>query len=175
MSAAESATPVESDAYTAALVRALQRNVQLVGELAARYGVEILPERDRDAPQVASPGAIDRLLGVEMRALAQEQVRVLLVDTDMRVRGQRVIYQGNCRCVDVRVAEILRPAVVAGVPSIIVAHNHPSGNPQPSAQDVQMTSDLLEGGRLLGITVVDHVVIGDPEIVSFNRDVWSKT
>ena len=174
MSATEGATPVESDAYAGAILRTLQRNVQLVGELAARYGVEILPERDRDAPQVASPGAIDRLLGVEMRALAQEQLRVLLVDADMRLRGQRVIYQGSCRRVDVRAAEILRPAVVAGVPSIIVAHNHPSGNAQPSAQDVQMTSNLCEGGRLLGITVVDHVVIGDPEIVSFNRDVWGK-
>ena len=67
-----------------------------------------------------------------METLAHEQVRVLLLDRRNRVVGQRVIYQGNAYSSVVRPAEVLRPAVVEGVPHIIVAHNHPSGDASPS-------------------------------------------
>lgn len=73
----------------------------------------------------------------------------------------------------VRPAEILRPAVVAGVPSIIIAHNHPSGDPAPSPEDLRITRDLIRAGKLLGIELLDHVVIGargqNPEFVSLKE------
>ena len=119
-----------AEAHTEALLEALRQNLHVLGELAVRYEVETLPERDPDAPDICSPEGVQRLLGPEMGALAQEQVRVLLLDRRNRVVGQRVIYQGNAYSSVVRPAEVLRPAVLEGVPHLIVAHNHPSGAPR---------------------------------------------
>ncbi len=149
-----------------ALLDALRQNLHVLGELAVRYEVEIDPGRDADAPAIGSPQDVQRLLGPEMGALAQEQVRVLLLDRRNRVVAQRVVYQGNAFSSVVRPAEVLRPAVVAAVPHIIVAHNHPSNDPTPSPQDVKVTKDLAEAAKLLGVEMLDHVVIGGHEAVS---------
>ncbi len=150
-----------------ALLEALRRNLHVLGELAVRYEVETLPERESDAPALCSPRDVQRLLGAEMGALAQEQVRVLLLDRKNRLVGQRVIYQGNAYSSVVRTAEVLRPAVMAAVPHIIVAHNHPSGDSAPSPQDVKVTKELAAAAKLLGVDLLDHVVIGASDAVSF--------
>ena len=152
--------------HTDALLEALRTNLHVLGELAVRYEVETDPGRAADAPAMTSPEAVRRLLGPEMGTLAQEQVRVLLLDRRNRVVSQRVIYQGNCFSSVVRPAEVLRPAVVVAAPNIIVAHNHPSGDASPSPQDVCVTKELAKAAELLGITLLDHVVIGGDEAVS---------
>lgn len=149
-----------------ALLEALRQNLHVLGELAVRYEVETLPERDPDAPALCSPEAVQRLLGPEMGALAQEQVRVLLLDRRNRAVGQRVIYQGNAWSAVVRPAEVLRAAVVAAVPHVIVAHNHPSGDASPSSDDVAITKELAEAAKLLGVELLDHIVIGRGDAVS---------
>ena len=149
-----------------ALLEALRQNLHVLGELAVRYEVETLPGRDPDAPALCSPEAVHRLLGPEMGALAQEQVRVLLLDRKNRAVGQRVVYQGNAWSAVVRPAEVLRAAVVAAVPHIIVAHNHPSRDPSPSPDDIKVTKELAEAATLLGIELLDHVVIGGDRAVS---------
>ncbi len=149
-----------------ALLDALRQNLHVLGELAVRYEVEIDPERADDASALCSPQDVQRLLGPEMGALAQEQVRVLLLDRRNRVVGQRVLYQGNCYSSVVRPAEVLRPAVVAAVPHIIIAHNHPSGDASPSPDDIKVTKDLAEAAKLLGVELLDHVVIGRSEATS---------
>ena len=116
--------------HTNALLEALRANLHVLGELAVRYEVETRPQRSDDAPAIGSPQDVQRLLGPEMGALAQEQVRVLLLDRKNRVVAQRVVYQGNAFSSVVRPAEVLRPAVIAAVPNIIVAHNHPSCAPR---------------------------------------------
>ena len=151
---------------TEVLLEALRRNLHVLNELAVRYEVETDPARADGGPSITSPGDVQRLLGEEMGALCQEQVRVLLLDRRNRVTGQRVIYQGNAFSSVVRPAEVLRPAVVEGVPHLIVAHNHPSADPSPSPQDLTVTSELAEAADLLGLTLLDHVVIGGDEIVS---------
>ena len=149
-----------------AVLEALRQNLHVLGELAVRYEVETLPERDPDAPALCSPEAVQRLLGPEMAVLAQEQVRVLLLDRKNRVVGQRVIYQGNDHSSVVRPAEVLRPAVLVAAPNIIVAHNHPSGDASPSPADIRVTKDLAEAAKLLGVELLDHVVIGRGEATS---------
>ena len=104
-----------------------------------------------------------------MSPLAQEQLRVLLLDTKNRVVGQRVVYQGNISSAIVRPAEVLRPAVVEAVPSIIVSHNHPSGDPTPSPEDAACTREMSQAARLLGIDLLDHVVIGGDRFVSLKE------
>ena len=152
--------------HTDALLEALRTNLHVLGELAVRYEVETDPGRAADAPAMTSPEAVRLLLGPEMGTLAQEQVRVLLLDRRNRVVSQRVIYQGNCFSSVVRPAEVLRPAVVLAAPHIIVAHNHPSGDASPSPQDVSVTKELAKAADLLGIDLLDHVVIGGDEAVS---------
>ncbi|MCY4392941.1 MAG: DNA repair protein RadC [Chloroflexi bacterium] len=153
-------------AHTEALLEALRRNLHVLNELAVRYEVETDPGRADEASAITCPDDVQRLLGAEMGALCQEQVRVLLLDRRNRVTGQRVIYQGNCFSSVVRPAEVLRPAVLEGVPHLIVAHNHPSSDPSPSPQDVKVTRELAEAAKLLGLELLDHVVIGGDEAVS---------
>ena len=134
----------------AALLEALRSNLHLLGEIAMRYEVETQPERPEDPPAINCPDDVRRLLGPEMAQLAQEQLRVLLLDTKNNVVGQRVVYQGNVSSAIVRPAEVLRPAVIEAVPSIIISHNHPSQDPTPSPEDVAITRGADAGGQAAG-------------------------
>ncbi len=155
-----------SNGSESALLDALRSNMSLLGELAARYEVATRPDGPEDPPSISSPYDVYRLLGPEMSVLAQEQLRVLLLDSKNSVVGQRVIYQGNVSSSMVRAAEVLRPAVVEAVPGVIVVHNHPSGDPDPSPNDVQITRKLKQAAELLDIELLDHVVIGMKRHVS---------
>ena len=152
-----------------ALLDALRSNLTLLGEIAMRYEVNTQPERPKAPPSIGTPGDIHSLLGPEMSNLAQEQLRVLLLDTKNHVIGQRVVYQGNVSSSIVRAAEVLRPAVVEAVPSIAIAHNHPSGSADPSPEDVAITRKLKQAADLLDIELVDHVVIGRGRFVSLKE------
>ena len=152
-----------------AVLEALRSNLALLGELAARYQVDFQPERPADRPQINSPQDVFNLLGPEMSALAQEQLRVLLLNTRNQVMAQRIVYQGNVNSSIVRPAEVLRAAVIESAPSIVIAHNHPSGDPTPSPEDVSITRELVQGGKLLGIDLLDHIVIGGSKWVSLKE------
>ena len=153
----------------AVLLNALRINLSLLGEIAMRYEVETQPERPDDPPSITTPKDVHTLLAPEMSGLAQEQLRVLLVNTKKVVVGQRIIYQGNISSAIVRPAEVLRPAVVEAVPSIIVSHNHPSKDPTPSPEDVACTRELSEAAKLLGVELLDHIVIGGKRYVSLKE------
>ncbi len=149
-----------------ALLDALRSNLNLLGELAMRYEVSTRPEGPEDPPSINCSRDVYDLLGPEMSKLAQEQLRVLLIDIRNNVLGQRVVYQGNVNSSMIRAAEVLRPAVIEAVPSIIVTHNHPSRNPDPSPEDVLITRKLKQAAELLDIELLDHIVIGGKKFVS---------
>ena len=153
----------------ALLLEALRSNLHLLGEIAMRYEVETQPKRPEDLPSISCPDDVRRLLGPEMAPLAQEQLRVLLLNTKNQVVGQRVVYQGNVNSSIVRPAEVLRPAVIEAVPSIIVCHNHPSQDPTPSPEDAAITHEFSQAAKLLGIELLDHVVIGGERFVSLKE------
>ena len=148
------------------LLEALRSNLDLLGELAARYQVPTRRATPQNLPSIGSPEDVYFLLGPEMAPLAQEQLRVLLLNTRNQVVGQRVVYQGNVSSSQVRTAEVLRSAVQEGMPSIMVVHNHPSGDPDPSPDDVAITRKLMQAAKLLDIDLLDHVVIGGNDYVS---------
>ncbi len=109
---------------------------------------------------VRSPAdAADPLLGA-MGALEREELRVLLLDTKNVVVAERTVYRGNLAGSSVRVGEVFRDAVRRCAAAIVVAHNHPSGDPSPSGEDMRITAELAEAGRLLDIELLDHIVIG---------------
>ena len=157
-----------------AVLDALRSNLSLLGELAVRYEVATRTEGPEDPPSINCSEDVQRLLGPEMSVLAQEQLRVLLMDRRNRVLGQRVVYQGNVFSSVVRPAEVFRPAVVESLPAIVIAHNHPSGDPDPSPEDVAITRELVQAGKLLGVELLDHIVIGGKRHVSLkNRGLMS--
>jgi DNA repair protein RadC len=123
----------------------------------------------REGKPIRCPEDVYSLFGAEMALLEQEHVRVILLDTRTRVITWRDVHIGNVHSAVVRVAEVFKEAVRAGCPSIIVVHNHPSGDPEPSPDDASLTQQLEEAGRLLGVEVTDHIVIGRNGIVSLRE------
>ena len=152
-----------------AVLETLRSNMKLLGELAMHYEVAYQPERPAEMPTINCPQDVHSLLGPEMSALAQEQLRVLLLNTRNQVVAQRIVYQGNVNSSVVRPAEVLRAAVIDNAPSIIVSHNHPSGDPTPSPEDVAITRDLVASAKLLGIDLLDHIVIAADRYVSLKE------
>ena len=116
----DSDLPRLDDSERQELLSALRSNLSLLNELAIRYEVETRPERSPEAEQITTSKQVFDLLRTEMSPLAQEQVRVLLLDRQLHVVGQRTIYQGNAYSALVRPAEVFRPAVVESAPSIII-------------------------------------------------------
>ncbi|PKN93031.1 MAG: hypothetical protein CVU44_11405 [Chloroflexi bacterium HGW-Chloroflexi-6] len=95
-----------------------------------------------------------------MQALEQEHLRVMLLDRRNRVMEIVDLYRGSVSSSQIRVGEIFREAVRKNASAIIVAHNHPSGDPTPSPDDVAVTRAILQAGKLLDVDVLDHLVIG---------------
>ena len=125
-------------------------------ELGRRF-ISLAPE---DRAVINSPQDAANLLQAEMAQLEQEHLKVLLLNTKNQVLSVQEIYVGNVNSSVARPAEIFRPAVRDNAPSIIVVHNHPSGDPTPSPEDVNITRELVAAGKLLSIDLLDHIVIG---------------
>ena len=120
-------------------------------------------------PQITRPDDVASLVMIEMAYLAQEQLRVLCLDTKNYVIHQQVVYQGTINSSVVRAAEVFKPAITRTCLSIIVVHNHPSGDPTPSPEDVRTTEQLRQAGELLDIELLDHLVIGRGRFVSLKE------
>lgn len=136
---------------------------------AVELGKRLVAALPHERPQVRSPADVANLLMLEMALLEQEHLRVVLLDTKNRIMRVASIYEGSLNTAVVRVGEVFRPAVRANCASIIIVHNHPSGDPTPSPEDVRVTESLVEAGKLLDIEVLDHVVIGRNNYVSLKE------
>ncbi len=134
-------------------------------ELGRRLALEAPEER----PAIHAPADVAALLEYEMSALEQEHLRVLLLDTRNRVLEIVDLYRGSVNASQVRVGEVFRAAVRRNASAVILAHNHPSGDPTPSPDDVAVTRAIIEAGRLLDIAVLDHIVIGAGRWVSLKE------
>ncbi len=119
--------------------------------------------------QVRSPEDVAALLLLEMGTLDQEQLRAILLDTRHQVIRQAVVYQGNVSTSLVRVGELFREAVRENAAAVLIVHNHPSGDPTPSPEDVAVTKEIVAAGRLLSVEVLDHLVIGRQRYVSLRE------
>jgi DNA repair protein RadC len=111
-------------------------------------------------PALQSPEDVYQRVKYGMQSLAQEHLRVLLLDTRNRLLRECDVYVGSLNTSMVRIGEVFREAIQRGAASMIVVHNHPSGDPSPSPEDVAVTRALVQAGELLDIEVLDHVVIG---------------
>ena len=119
-----------------------------------------------DRAVINSPRDVYNLLSADMGYRDQEHLRVLLVSTNSEVVGTHEIYKGTVNSAAVRVAEVLRPAIRENCPSIIVVHNHPSGDPSPSGPDIMITRQIKQAAEMMDIELLDHIVIGGRTFVS---------
>jgi DNA repair protein RadC len=110
--------------------------------------------------RVRTPADVGQRLLPAMRHLEREELRTLVLNTKNVVIATVTVYVGNLAGSSVRVAEVFRDAVRRQAAAVVVVHNHPSGDPTPSADDLRITAELAEAGRLLDIELLDHVVLG---------------
>jgi DNA repair protein RadC len=115
----------------------------------------------RTAPpwRVRTPADVGERLVSAMQHLEREELRVLLLNTKNVVTSAVTVYAGNLAGSSVRVGEVYRDAVRRLAAGIVVVHNHPSGDPSPSADDLRITRELADAGRLLDIDLLDHVIV----------------
>ncbi len=136
---------------------------------ALELGRRLTSLQPEDRAVIRSPQDVFNLLGAEMGFLDQEHLRVLLLNTKNEVLATHEIYKGNVNSAVVRVAEVIRPAIRANCPNIIVVHNHPSGDPTPSPEDILVTRQINTCADMMSIKLLDHVVIGNQRFVSLKE------
>jgi DNA repair protein RadC len=115
---------------------------------------------------IRSPGDVADRLILQMGRLEREELRIVLLNTKNVVLRVQTVYQGNVSSSLVRVGELFRDAVRLNATGLILVHNHPSGDPTPSPDDLHLTAEALAAGRLLDIEVLDHLIVGHDAWVS---------
>ena len=134
--------------------------LQTAARIKAAFALGMLFNRPiDDAPYVNSPADAYNLLR-DMETLEQEHLRVIALNTKMRSLGVIEIYIGSINNVQIRLAEVFRPAIQRNANALILAHNHPTGDACPSPDDVAITRAAVQAGKLMDINVADHIVIG---------------
>lgn len=119
--------------------------------------------------KITRPQDIAPLLMLEMSHLDQEELRTVLLDTKGHLLAIETVYRGSLNTAMLRVGEIFKPALRKNALAIIVAHNHPSGDPEPSSEDILVTRQIVDAGQLLDVECVDHLVIGQGRWVSLRE------
>ena len=124
---------------------------------------------DADKPQIDSPTDVAHLMTPSMRELNKETLHVLCLDTKNYVTKKRCIFEGSLNASIIHPREIFRFAIEEVAASIILIHNHPSGDPEPSSDDIRVTKQLVEAGKNVEIPVLDHIIIGEGRFVSLKE------
>lgn len=136
---------------------------------ALELGKRLMAESPEERFQIRSPADGAHILTPLIGHQEQEHFVVLYMDTRNRVTDREILYKGSLNTSLVRIAEVFRGAVRRNCASIIVAHNHPSGDPNPSPEDIALTRRLVKAGKILEIDVLDHFIIGAQRYVSLRE------
>jgi DNA repair protein RadC len=136
---------------------------------AVELGRRLSLEAPEDRAVIHSPTDAAALVQYEMSALEQEHLRVILLDTRNQVIDIVELYHGSLNSSMIRVGEVFKPAVRRNAASIIVIHNHPSGDPTPSPDDTTVTKAIVAAGKLMDIEVLDHIIIGQNQFASMKE------
>jgi DNA repair protein RadC len=132
-------------------------------QLAAAFELgKRLAQENPSRGKLDTPDLVYDLLGPEMRMLSKESLRVILLDSRLRLLRVEEISLGSISECIAHPREVFRPALIHSAFAVILAHNHPSGDPTPSASDVQMSRRMADSAKILQIRLLDHVIIGSP-------------
>jgi DNA repair protein RadC len=136
---------------------------------ALELGRRLLIASPEDKPQVRTPADAANLVMMEMMTLSQEHFRIICLDSKNYVIESPTLYVGSLNTSVIRVGEIFEPPLKCHAAAIICIHNHPSGDPTPSPEDVAVTELITQAGQLLDIDVLDHLIIGQQRYVSLKE------
>jgi len=136
---------------------------------AFELGRRLLLASPADRQQIRSPAEAANLMMMEMGLLEQEHMRLILMDSKNYVLDTPTMYIGSLNTSVIRIGELFREAIKQNCAAVIVVHNHPSGDPTPSPEDVAVTGQIVQAGRLLDIDVLDHLIIGQQRYVSMKE------
>jgi DNA repair protein RadC len=134
---------------------------------ALEIGRRISSAKPIEKIHLSCPQDVADFLMPRLRYAAKEQFVVILLNNKNKVIGTEVVYEGSLSSSGVHPREVFAPAILHHAAAIMVAHNHPSGDPKPSIEDEEVTRLLLRSGKVLGIPMIDHVIIGDGNYYSF--------
>jgi len=148
-------------------IRGIGRAVAARLSAALELGRRLAREEPEERPRIRGPGDVYERCAPSLRDSAQEEFRVLLLNAQHAVLREILVTRGTLDASIVHPREVFKAAVIENAAAIILVHNHPSGDPFPSPEDRSITRQLAEAGRMMGIPVLDHIVIGDGRYVSF--------
>lgn len=140
-------------------------------ELRAAFelGRRLIVQGKRENHTIRLPRDVADLMMTEMRHLTQEHFVCLFLNTKNRVIGKQTIFVGSLDASIVHPREVFKEAIKRSSAAVICVHNHPSGDPTPSREDIAVTTTLREAGELVGISLLDHVIIGDDQYISLKE------
>lgn len=145
-------------------------NTKAVQILAAiELGSRVHKLQDDDRIVIRSPEDVSRFVMEDMRFLTQEHFVALYLNTKNHVIHKRTIFIGSLNASIVHPREVFKEAFRYSAASIICLHNHPSGDPSPSREDIEVTKRLVESGKVIGIELLDHIIIGDKKFISLKE------
>ena len=136
---------------------------------ALELGIRLASAQPEQRAVIRSPQDVANLLMVEMGFLDQEHLRVVLLNTKNQVVGVPEVYKGSVNTSLIRTSELFREAVRENCPAIIVVHNHPSGDPTPSPEDIEVTKHMVAAGKALDIEVLDHIIVCQQRFTSLKE------
>lgn len=122
-----------------------------------------------DTKQVKQPADAYEILSSYLAGQDRENFVILMLDTKHKVIGINTVSVGNLNSSLVHPREVFKPAILSNAAAIVLGHNHPSGDTTPSSEDVDVTKRLSEAGKLLGIEILDHVIVGDGNFASMKE------
>ena len=140
--------------------------IMAIGELVKRINrLDLIKERNR----IASPRDIAEVIMKDMVLLKQEVLKLIMLDTKNNIIGIKDVFKGSLNTSIVHPREIFKEALKKSSSSIIICHNHPSGDPTPSKEDINITIRLKECGKIMGIDLLDHLIIGNNKYISLKE------
>ena len=132
-------------------------------------GRRLVSAQPEEKTAIRSPQDAANLVMPDMASLQQEHLRVILLNSKNQMIAIDEVYKGNVNASTIRTSELFRSAVRENCPAVIVVHNHPSGEPEPSSDDIAATEYIIKGGKALDIEVLDHLIIGNHKFVSLKE------
>ena len=126
-------------------------------------------EMDEESVDIRNPEAVYKLISTRIREKSKEHFKLILLNSRNKTIGISTISIGTLTTSLVHPREVFKEALVHSAASVILAHNHPSGDPEPSEDDVKITKKLVESGKILGVEVIDHIIIGKNHFYSFRE------
>lgn len=136
---------------------------------AIELGKRIVTHATQSKRKVETSDDIVRLFMPNMKGLKQEILKCLYLDAKLQVLNEGTVSLGGLNTTSIRPADIFRTAITEGAAALVLVHNHPSGDPTPSKNDIHVTRELARAGTLLGIEVIDHLIIGGDSYTSLKE------